>query len=292
MSDVSGSNAIPGSGLKPPLAGFLPVADGLRLRIVSAVVMIAVSLGATLAGALPFAILLLIIALLVSLEWGQLVGSRGTAFAIQAMAVAAAVLLALLGFPLLACLAVCAGAIVLAGGAYGPNPLLSAAGVVYAGAPAVALLWFRADPAYGLLAVLFLFLMVWTNDTMAFVVGKSIGRIKLWPSISPKKTWEGFAGGVLFAGLAGWLFALALPGASPVRLAVVGGLLGAVAVAGDLVESALKRRFGVKDTGDMIPGHGGVMDRMDGIVAVAIAAAVAALAIGGRSPSAALLIGG
>lgn len=292
MSNVSGSNAIPGSGLKPRLTGFLPVIDGLRQRILSAIVMIAVSVGATLAGSLPFAILLLVIALLVSLEWGQLVGSRGLAFAVHAAAVAAAVILSLLGFPLLACLAVFAGAIVLAGGAYGPNPLLSAAGVLYAGIPVVALFWFRADPAYGLMAVLFLFLMVWTNDTMAFVVGKSIGRIKLWPSISPKKTWEGFAGGIFFSGLAGCLFAFALPGASPVRLAVIGGLLGAVAVAGDLAESALKRRFGVKDTGAMIPGHGGVMDRMDGIVAVAVVAAVAALAIGGRSPSMALLVGG
>ena len=278
----------------PAAFGLSPSHHNLLVRIASAVVMIAAAVGLALAGPVPFGLLVLAVALMVAWEWSHLVGgaAAGEGFGIYAVALIAAVALTLFGLPVLACLALAAGAIVLAGGGYGENPLLSAAGVAYAGLAAVALISMRADPVYGLLAVLLLFLSVWTNDSMAFAAGKAIGRYKLWPAISPKKTWEGFAGGILASGVAGYAFALVVPEAIPSRLAVIGMLAGVVAVAGDLAESALKRRFGVKDAGAIIPGHGGVMDRMDGIVAVAVAAALAAAALGGRSPAAAILIGG
>lgn len=266
----------------------------LQLRVLSSIVMIAVAVLALWAGVVPFGLLVLAVAVILSWEWGQVV--RGVAadsgFLIHAGAVTAAVFIALIGAPLLALAALVAGAIVLVGGSQGDHPLLSAAGVGYAGGAALSLIWFRGDAALGTAAVLFLFMVVWVNDTMAFVVGRRIGKAKLWPSISPNKTWAGFIGGIVSSGLAALLFSHAIPGASAVRLAILGVVLAAVAVAGDLAESALKRRFGVKDTSAIIPGHGGVMDRMDGIVAVAGAAAVLALVTAGRSPASSLLIGG
>jgi phosphatidate cytidylyltransferase len=113
----------------------------------------------------------------------------------------------------------------------------------------------------------------------------------LWPEVSPNKTWAGFLGAVGATALVGGLFALAVPGASVLRLAVVGALLALVAQGGDLAESSLKRRFGAKDAGSILPGHGGVMDRVDGLVAAASAVGLAAMVIDMHSPARALLLG-
>jgi phosphatidate cytidylyltransferase len=133
--------------------------------------------------------------------------------------------------------------------------------------------------------------IVATADTAAFLCGRLLRGPLLWPQVSPKKTWSGLAGAVAASAVMGALFSLAVSGASAPRLAAIGAALALVAQAGDLAESALKRRFGAKDAGSILPGHGGVMDRVDGLIAAASAAALAAAAIDMLSPARALLLG-
>jgi len=151
-----------------------------------------------------------------------------------------------------------------------------AAGVLYAGALLTAPILLRRDAEVGLVAILFLFALVWATDIAGYFTGRAFGGPKLAPGISPNKTWSGAIGGAIGGMLAGSaIVALAGVGNIPV-IALVAFGLSAVAQAGDLFESAIKRRFGAKDAGRLIPGHGGVMDRLDGF----IAAAAAALALG------------
>ncbi|MEX6723937.1 phosphatidate cytidylyltransferase [Parapedomonas caeni] len=140
-------------------------------------------------------------------------------------------------------------------------------GLAYAVPPVLALLWLR-DQADGLIIVLWLMLSVWATDSFAYFAGRAIGGPKLAPTISPKKTWAGLAGGMAGAALTGALVAAAF-GLQPLALAPLSAAIAVVSQGGDLLESALKRAFDVKDSGHLIPGHGGIMDRVDGLVAVA-----------------------
>jgi phosphatidate cytidylyltransferase len=151
-----------------------------------------------------------------------------------------------------------------------------AAGGLYALATLVAPLLLRADPVYGLEAVLFLFAIVWLTDVLGYVVGRVVGGPRLWPAISPNKTWSGALGGI-FGALAAGLAVAAYDALASVPVAIVAMILSMVAQAGDLFESAVKRRFGVKDTSHLIPGHGGLMDRLDGFIAAALVASVIGL---------------
>ncbi|MCW3475226.1 phosphatidate cytidylyltransferase [Limobrevibacterium gyesilva] len=155
-------------------------------------------------------------------------------------------------------------------------PLL---GLVYIVPGPAALLWLRADPVAGLGNVLFVILVVWATDIGAYLAGRLIGGAKLAPSISPGKTWSGAAGGVALA-LAVGLAAAHLDGAPLWRGLLVAAGLAVVAEAGDLLESALKRYFGVKDSGTLIPGHGGLLDRLDAVLVTAPAAALLAAMLG------------
>jgi phosphatidate cytidylyltransferase len=151
-----------------------------------------------------------------------------------------------------------------------------AAGGLYALVTLVAPLLLRADPVYGLEAVLFLFAIVWLTDVLGYVVGRVVGGPRLWPAISPNKTWSGALGGI-FGALAAGLAVAAYDALASVPVAIVAMILSMVAQAGDLFESAVKRRFGVKDTSHLIPGHGGLMDRLDGFIAAALVASVIGL---------------
>jgi phosphatidate cytidylyltransferase len=173
----------------------------------------------------------------------------------------------------------------------GRNSIFSALGVFYAGLPAVALIWLRSDATLGLIAVVYLILIVVASDTAGFLFGRLIGGAKLWPALSPNKTWAGVLGALAVSAIVGAAFAPVLTAASPLRLAGIGCLLSAVAQAGDLFESAVKRRFGAKDASTLIPGHGGVMDRVDGLAAVASAAGLMGFFINVYAPAYALLIG-
>ncbi len=282
-----------GSAGMTPAASAAAAARNFQQRLTSSVVMITVALALVYAGPLPFALLLVGIALLMSWEWGHLV--RGTdadtGFIVHATAVTLAIVFAASQNLPFALGTLAAGAALLAALTFSRRPILSSIGVLYVGLAAVAMVWLRSEDRYGFAVVVFLFLIVWTTDSMAFAVGRSVGGAKLWPTISPNKTWAGFLGGIGSSAVAASLFALLIPGAACLRLAIIGLLLGIVAQAGDLAESALKRAFGVKDASHLIPGHGGVMDRMDGIVAVAMAAALLAVSWNAQLPASALLIG-
>jgi phosphatidate cytidylyltransferase len=210
---------------------------------------------------------------------------------VQIGTVAAAGLLAALLSVGLGLLALSIGAILATLLSLGRNSFFSAAGVFYAGIPAVAVIWLRSDVALGLQAVIFVILIGVTADTAAFLCGRLLRGPLLWPQISPKKTWAGLVGALVASAVVGALFWFAVPGGSAVRLAATGVALALVAQAGDLAESALKRRFGAKDAGSILPGHGGVMDRVDGLLAAVSAAGLAALVINVHSPARALLLG-
>ncbi|MSO92149.1 MAG: phosphatidate cytidylyltransferase [Rhodospirillales bacterium] len=145
--------------------------------------------------------------------------------------------------------------------------------------PCLALLWLRQGPG-GREAILWLFLVVWAADTGAYATGRALGGPKLAPSISPAKTWAGLLGAIVAAGLAGVAAAMLLSGGSANRAFALGAVLGAVSQMGDLAESWAKRKFGVKDASRLIPGHGGLMDRIDGLFAAALAVAVVEIAAG------------
>jgi phosphatidate cytidylyltransferase len=262
-------------------------------RLLSGLVMAAAALLLTVSGPTPFALLVVLVALVVCWEWGRLVhGTDQTlVLSVQIGTAAAAGVLAALGYVGLGLLALPIGAILATLLSLGNNSLFAALGVFYAGFPAVVLIWLRSDPALGLSAVLFLIAVVVTADTAAFLSGRLLGGPLLSPNVSPNKTWAGAIGALVASAIVAALFWFAVPESSAVRLAATGVALAFVAQAGDLAESALKRRFGAKDAGSIIPGHGGAMDRVDGLVAAASAVGVAALAIDVHSPARALLLG-
>ncbi len=269
------------------------LSSNLRLRLISGAVLATVAFLLTYAGPLPFGLLILVCALVISWEWGRLV--RGATFDLgfflHAIAVTAAVVLAAAGYAALAVAVLVIAAITLIPLYIGRGARLSGLGVFYVGLPAVALLWLRSDEPFGFTAVLFVFAVVWSSDTAAYAAGRSIGGPKLWPRVSPNKTWAGLIGALAAGAAAAAVFAVLEPDAAPLRLVLLGAALALVAQAGDLAESALKRLFNLKDASDLIPGHGGFMDRMDSIVAAAVAAALLALAVDPQAPARALLFG-
>lgn len=272
-----------------------PAPSGLSnilLRGLSAVGLAAVAFAALWAGGLAFGAFVLLIALVISWEWSQVVRGPGLdlTLIVHGLAVAAAVGLASLGFAALGVAVLVIGMIIVLALEFGAHPIVSAAGVLYAGLAAVALIWLRASEPAGFAAVLFIVLVVAATDIAAFAAGRLIGGARLMPRVSPNKTWSGLLGGISAAGLTAAAFAAAIS-APMLTLALTGAIMAVVAQAGDLTESALKRAFGVKDASQLLPGHGGFMDRMDGIVAVAVAAALAGMFLDPQAPAAALLAG-
>jgi len=150
------------------------------------------------------------------------------------------------------------------------------AGFVYALVPALALLWIRERSPVGLELLLWVFITTWSVDIGAYFAGRTIGGPRLAPAISPNKTWAGLIGGMLAAALFGGLWAWLLQ--LPSILILLAAPFAAAAQGGDLFESWLKRRAGLKDSGEWLPGHGGALDRLDGLVVVAILTAAAMIA--------------
>jgi phosphatidate cytidylyltransferase len=156
-----------------------------------------------------------------------------------------------------------------------------ALGVLYIGLAGIALIELRHDTEAGRANVLFLFLVVWASDVGAYMAGRAFGGPKLCPAVSPNKTWSGAAGGLLAAILIGLGAAFFFtPGGSALAVVVVAAVLGAASQAGDLLESAIKRHFHVKDSSSLIPGHGGLLDRLDGVLAAAPVAAILSFGLG------------
>ena len=170
----------------------------------------------------------------------------------------------------------------LVGGWRRPGLLLS--GVVYIALVTLSLLSLRHQPETGLQGVLWLFATVWATDIFAYVAGRSLGGPRLAPRLSPAKTWSGALGGLAAAIIVGACTAWFFTGGSVIGLAMAGGLLSVVSQAGDLAESAVKRYVGVKDSGQLIPGHGGLLDRVDALMAAAVVMAAIRLAGDARWP--------
>ncbi|MFQ3622512.1 MAG: phosphatidate cytidylyltransferase [Acetobacteraceae bacterium] len=263
----------------------------LGVRLVSALLLGPVAVAAIWFGAPWFTLLVGAATAILAWEWVHLCGLRVRA--LPGFAVAAALLLASLasGFGLwpsaLALLGV--GTVVAWAIARGPairpeqarGAVWLAAGVVYIGIAGVGIIWLRDAAESGRANVLFLVLVVWATDIGAYLAGRMIGGPKLAPAVSPNKTWAGGVGGLAVAAAVGGIAAWALAGPSGTGAAIaIALLLGVAAQAGDLLESWVKRRFMVKDTSRLIPGHGGLLDRADGLIAAAPAAAALSLAVG------------
>ncbi len=155
-------------------------------------------------------------------------------------------------------------------------------GVLYIGLAGVSLIHLRGDEVAGLRNVIFLFLIVWSSDIGAYLAGRALGGPKLAPAISPNKTWSGAAGGLVSAMAVGAVSAYVMEPASVpfVRVLLIAAILGLLSQVGDLFESWIKRRFNVKDSSALIPGHGGLLDRLDGVISAAPAAALLGVLLG------------
>ena len=249
--------------------------SNLQIRVVSAVVLGIAVLARPWFGALPFRILPARSAGAIFYEWTHMARANGAnrlgflpeALMLVFIGVLVAGVSALTTAAVLALLVAIAAICVALRGA----GQWDAAGLAYAGLSGFALAFLRDSDRAGLAAVLFLFAVVWATDIFAYFVGKAVGGPKLAPAISPGKTRSGALGGAFFGVVAGVLVAAALGQPNLASLAVVALVLSIVAQAGDLFESWVKRRHGAKDSSTIIPGHGGVMDRVDGLVAAAVA---------------------
>ncbi|WP_367193229.1 phosphatidate cytidylyltransferase [Amorphus sp. 3PC139-8] len=270
-------------------------ADLIR-RVVSSAVLAPAALLLAWAGDGYFAFGLVLLGLVVMVEWFRMIAVpwRSIAFLVAVGALAGAALVTFFRDVasavalLLAGVAMTGLAVTTVTAAGRPRRGVrawTAGGLAYAGFGVVAFMALRQGER-GFLVVLLLFAVGWATDILAFFVGRTFGGPKLWPSVSPKKTWSGAIGGLAAGGVAGWLLMWAA-GVSVSTLGVAVFLaLSIVAQLGDLLESGAKRRFGLKDSGRLIPGHGGLMDRVDGILAAGVLAlivGVAANAPGGPS---------
>ncbi len=265
----------------------------LCLRVGSALVLVPLAVGSAYLGGPPFLAVWALAAAIILWEWTVIVGEPGRTpvLAAGAAAFASAAVLFGLSWPRAALAVLALGAVAVAGLAGSGRRAWILAGGVYAGVMLAAPAVLRSDAELGLLAVMLLFGVVWTTDVMAYFVGRALAGPKLWPAVSPKKTWSGAVGGAAAATVVGSGIS-ALAGLDHLAaLALVCALLSLAAQTGDLLESALKRRFGAKNASELIPGHGGLMDRLDGFVAAALVATLLALARGGfDAPARGLLI--
>ena len=254
----------------------------LLMRIVVAAVLIPLAVAIAYAGGWLWAALVTLAAIGLFVEWLAIVGLSG-AMRVTVPGVAA---LAVAGL----CFAIgrldAAALIVLAVGFVAVVSIAperrnwAAAGFLYAAAAEIASVLVRLDPVKGFAALMFVLLIVWVTDSGGYFAGRGIGGPKLWPRVSPKKTWAGAVGG-LVASLAVAAGFAALDLGKTLPLLVLSAVLSTVSQLGDLFESAVKRSFGVKDSSQIIPGHGGLMDRLDGFVAAVVVAALFGFLRGG-----------
>ena len=275
------SRAVPDE-LKSP--GTRSKQGALAQRILSAAILAPLgALAAWLGGPLLAGVTILAAAVM-GWEWGRLTdhgrfGARGMLIAATEVAGTS---LAALGWPAAGIGALVVGAavrLIWPAGEAGAN-LWAAIGTLWIGAPCVAVLWLASDSASGRATLIWLFALVWATDSAGYIVGRWLGGPRLAPRFSPKKTWSGALGGLVAAGLVGAITAniLGISMLSPVFWVSMG--LSVAAQFGDLAESAAKRRFGVKDASSLIPGHGGLLDRLDGMLAALTVVAILTLARG------------
>ena len=276
-----------------PSAPQASAVSNLQLRIVSALVLGAVAALAAWYGGAPFRVLAALAGLLIYWEWQSITGydKYGVLELAAPASVVAAMFLVLLDFSPLQSIIPSIFAVFFAIAACVRRnvPYWLPFGVPYAVLPVLALVALRSDTAEGLATIVFLFVIVWATDIFAYFAGRQVGGPKLAPLISPNKTWSGAIGGAAAAVGAGTLTAYFYGQQNLIFFAAVALALSLASQTGDLFESYVKRRFNVKDSGVIIPGHGGVMDRVDGLVAAALALYLICAAMGySVSPSSAL----
>ena len=264
-----------------PAAAAEPDSRNLSTRIIAAAVLIPLAIAIAYAGGWLWTALVTLAAIGLYVEWLMVVGlvadKRVVASGVAALAIAGLCLaigridaaLIALGIGLVA-VAIITPA----------QRNWSALGFLYAAVAEIASVLLRLDPVKGFAALVFVLVIVWVTDSGGYFAGRGIGGPKLWPRVSPKKTWAGAIGGfVASLAVAGAFAALDLGKAG--HLLMISGVLSVVSQLGDLFESAVKRRFGVKDSSQIIPGHGGLLDRLDGFVAVVAVAALFGFLRGG-----------
>ncbi len=247
-------------------------------RILSALVLVAAAVATLVTGGVMFALFWLAAGVAVLWEWQRLIGGERQ---LPRLIVGGAALTLAAAFAAesgadigMAVVLAAAGALALLAGP--EKRLWAAAGMVYAGVLVVAVIALRESFPYGRIAIAWLFAVVWGTDVMAYFGGRLIGGPKFWPRVSPSKTWSGTLTGVVSGALLGLAVALWSP-PTPIAwppILALGLIVAMIAQAGDFFESGVKRHFGVKDSSNLIPGHGGVMDRLDGFITAAAGAAL------------------
>jgi phosphatidate cytidylyltransferase len=220
----------------------ITLSANLKQRIISAVILAPVILCIIYSGGILFSSLIILLAILMSFEWTGIISHAEDK---------------------------------------GHHNLWLVIGVFYIAIPCISLLWLRGHSS-GLIITLWVLLSVWATDIAAYFAGRFFGGWKLAPSISPNKTWSGLAGGVLASSITGMFVLIFIDSQHPVLFVLLSGLLAVIAQIGDLFESGIKRHFGVKDSGTILPGHGGILDRVDGILTAAPAVALIMLIDGGN----------
>jgi phosphatidate cytidylyltransferase len=264
---VTGGNAAPPAAAEQG-------ARNLLMRVIAALILAPAAIAIAFAGGWLWTALVTLAAIGLYVEWLMIVGaarerrvivSGGAALAISGLCLA----VGRIDASLVAVVVGIAAVVLLSPG----RRHWAAAGFVYAAAAEIASVLVRLDQLWGFAALILILLVVWVTDIGGYFAGRGIGGPKLWPRVSPKKTWAGAIGGFSASlAVAGGFVALGLGKAGPILL--LGAALSIASQLGDLFESAVKRRFGVKDSSQLIPGHGGLMDRLDGFVAAIVVAAI------------------
>jgi phosphatidate cytidylyltransferase len=266
----------------------------LGVRTITALVLVPVVVADAWLGGVWFEVLAAFLGVLIAHEWALIAHGRSSSqFALHALAaICAAMLTPVIGIVqtvlIVFGIALLSVALVLLRKqkftAWVPI------GPLYASLPIIALVVLRRDGTLGWETILWLFLIVWAADVFAYFAGRTIGGPKLAPKFSPKKTWAGLGGAVLGAAAVSLVFATYVPTKpAALPLAILAGALALFEQAGDIFESAFKRHYSVKDSGTLLPGHGGVIDRVDGLIAVAVAAVIIGYLRNPALPAAGLL---
>ncbi|MFT4121873.1 MAG: phosphatidate cytidylyltransferase [Bradyrhizobium sp.] len=252
-------------------AGAAPASSNFVMRVAAALVLAPLAIALAYAGGWLWAFLVTLVSIGLFAEWLMVVGAGAVA-----LTASGTIVLAIMGFCVSfgalkgAVITGCVGGAIVALIARGKF-VWAAAGFAYASAALLASILVRQDPVNGFAALMFVLLVVWATDIGGYFAGRGLGGPKLWPRVSPKKTWAGALGGFAASlAVAGGFAACGVGKAVPLLL--VSAVLSVISQLGDLFESAVKRRFGVKDSSHIIPGHGGLMDRLDGFVAAILAA--------------------
>jgi len=270
---------------QPSPVPFARTVRRLALRIGPALVLLAASVLIVIAGSWAFSVWVLIFGVLMAREWYAIAyqGKPAPHLPLHILCLAIVLGAVTAGYPLVGLGVLAAGtlaAMVVTARAR-LDPTWSALGVLYTVGPLACLVWLRMATVHPIYTVLWLLCVVWATDTAALVAGRLIGGPPLAPKISPRKTWAGLIGGAAAAAAVGFGAGRLDPSFSSLALMALSAILAVVAQLGDLTESAFKRRFGVKDSSQLIPGQGGVLDRVDGLVFATLTVTILAVLMGG-----------